>query len=627
MKFFAVMLLSMIISLNASAQIVDSKFLEARKAASNSDWEQFNLLKSKLVNDPLYPYLDYYFINKHFYTIDDSKIEAFLEAYPNSPMAAKLREKWLNEFAEKDQWDKFINYYQPDKNVTLICHYITALYETGKKEQAFSYIQKLWLTASSRPSNCMPMFDKWLDTTKNKDELIWDRLELAFLDKKFDLANVLIKKLSPKKKEEATQILKLYNNPRMVTKKSFLKKKPIAEVISYGLSRLARINPKEGIQQWQRFRKIYSFTEEQEQRIFQSIGLTMALRKNSESTRWFRKVVGSDLPQVYKDWMIRAAIINNDWKLVIDSIAALKEDERKSLRWQYWYGRALLKTGKMHQAKEVLGRVAKERNYYGFLASYYLKQPITVKHEALTITPEEIRVVVETPGFQRAVLLYELDLKHEARVELFTLMKHLSEKEQYIVTKLVSESGWYTQALRLAHYADHKDDIQVRFPLAYREEIDKDAKKNGVDPALVYAIIRQESYFMPFAKSAAGAVGLMQLLPSTAKKTAKQFSLAYSGEKDLVNGNKNIELGSAHIKKLKQELNSHPALVIAAYNAGKNAVNRWMPDKAMPTDVWIETVPYYETRNYLRSVIASYVVYQHRLGAKPSLNKIMHMVQ
>lgn len=627
MKIVALMLMSVIISLNAWAERADSKFLDAKKAARQSQWEQFHLLKNEMQDHPLYPYLDYYYINNHFKTIDDGEIEAYIQAYPDSPMAAKLRKKWLYEFAGKDQWDKFIQHYVPDKNMTLICHYITALHETGKKEKAFSYIEKLWLTANTRPDNCMPMFDLWLSASNIKDELIWQRLELALIKKKFALANVLVKKLSPDKKEQAAQILKLYNNPRLLTKKSFLDKKPIAEVMSYGLSRLARISPKEGIKQWQRFRKIYSFTEDQEQRIFQSIGLTMALRKNGESTEWFRKVVGADLPQVYKDWMIRAAIIHNDWMLVIDSIDALKDEERKSLRWQYWYGRALQKIGKIEQSKQVLGLVAKERNYYGFLASYYLKQPIAVKHEALTITPEEITVVVETPGFQRAVLLYELNLKHEARVELFTLMKHLSEKEQYIVTKLISEAGWYTQALRLAHYADHKDDIEVRFPLAYRDEINKDAKKNKVDPALVYAIIRQESYFMPFAKSPAGAIGLMQLMPATAKRTAKQFSLSYSGEKDLINANKSIQLGSAHLKKLKQQLNSHPALVIAAYNAGKNAVNRWIPDKVMPTDVWIETVPYYETRNYLRSVIASYVVYQHRLGVTPSLDSVMHKVK
>lgn len=606
-----------------AAQTDVSKFLEAKKAASKGQWDLVENLKSELADHPLYPYLDYYYLRSHFTTVDDSAIQLYLETYPKTPMADKLRKKWLYEFAENKQWDQFLRVYQPTSNVSLRCYYFTALHETGKKTEAFSEIKPLWLTTKAQPDSCLPLFEKWLSASPNKDQLIWERFELALLKKDFKLANKLAEKFSPAKKKSAKQILALYKNPHMVKKKSFLDKKPIAEVVSYGLARLARISPKAGINQWKKLRKKYTFTEQQEQRLFQTIGLTMAVRKNAESTKWFRKVLGADLAPLYKDWMIRSAIIYEDWQLVLDSIDALKPEERNTLRWQYWYGRGLQKLGKIEQANQVLSKVAEERNYYGFLANYYMNKPITVKHEELVVTPEEIDTVKNMPGFQRAMLLYQLNFKHDARVELFTLMKHVDEKQEYIVTKLVSEIGWYPQSLRLSSYPDHKDDIIVRFPLPYREEVEKNAKKYNVDPALIYAIMRQESYFMPLAKSPAGAVGLMQLMPGTANRTSKKFKINYNGKSDLTNGVKNISLGSAHLKELSQEFNSSPALMIAAYNAGKKAAKRWIPKAQIPTDVWVETVSYYETRGYLRSVIANYIVYQHRLGVEPSLDKIM----
>lgn len=615
------------IPLTGFAQASSDPFLEARKAARSGDWTTFLSLKNQLVDHPLYPYLDYYYLRTHFNTVDDEQIEHYIRTNAFTPMAEKLRTRLLDEFADDKKWQDYLELYQPNKSVERQCDYLTALQQTGNKLQAYANLQPLWLSEQDYPENCMPLFDRWLAESLQKDELIWQRIDIALIAKKPDFAESLIDKLSEAKKAEAKQVLRVYKNPKLIKEKAFLNTKPSSEVISWGIARLARINPTDAGNTWVSMRKTHTFSEAQQQRMFQAIGLTLAFRKDKQATEWFRKVVGRDLPDVYQDWMIRSAVVLGDWQLAADTIEALPDDERNSIRWQYWYGRALNKLGKKDAAKTVLNRVSEDRSYYGFMACYYLNKPISVKHIALDITPDEIAAVKNMPGFQRAMLLFQLNLKHDARSELFTMMRFVSEKEQYIISKLVSEMGWYPQALRLAHYPDHKDDITVRFPTPYQDTILENAKKNGVDPALIYAIIRQESYFTPYANSHAGAIGLMQLLPTTATKTAKQFSLDYNGKDDLLDSKRNIQLGSAHIRKLYEQLGAHPALVIAAYNAGKKAARRWIPkSEPLPTDIWIETVTYHETRNYLRNVIGCYIVYQHRLGKTPNLASIMRPV-
>jgi len=362
--------------------------------------------------------------------------------------------------------------------------------------------------------------------------------------------------------------------------------------------------------------------------MFQSIALRYAMSKKSASTIWFRKVVGAKLDTVYHEWMIRAALYHGDWKLVIDSIDSLATEERLSPRWQYWYARALDKLGQKTKANEIFSKVGKMRNYHGFLASRHIKSKMHLNHDELAATSDDKDRITSLPAFQRAKILFEMDQINDAKLELIYLMKYSNFKDQYLILKFADAWDWDKHILHMSRFVDHKDDLKLRFPLLYQSHIAMHAKIRKLDPALVFAIIRQESHFSPGAKSHAGAIGLMQLMPATAYKTSRQFKLKYKGTKDLVNGKTNIVFGCAHLRKLHQQLSNHPVLVIASYNAGKNAVKRWIPkDKNIPADIWIETIPYYETRNYLKNVIAYHVVYQHRLGNQAKLDSIMKAVK
>lgn len=608
----------------SQAQTDGELFLAAKNAALHDNWPVFTELKDKLSNYPLLPYLEFYQIEANLKTTDAATVQNFLDKYPNSPMAHQLQDSWLNQLAATKNWQGFLAAYQPNNNVGLQCNYLYALQQTGKAAEAAPQITPIWLNGESQPDNCNPVFDAWLATAPDKNALIWKRFQLALSKYNFGLANFLSDKMMPQEKNNAQAIVRLYVSPALVIDKAFLAAHPSPEVISYGIARLARQDSASGIKAWEQLKNKYAFTEQQKQRIFQSIALKLAMRKSSQSLIWFHKIVSDHLEPVYESWLVRAGLYHGDWNLVKERILAMPEDQRLLPEWRYWFARAVDNLGETKIADNIFTELARDRNYYGFLSSEQLKQPIKINNTPPPITTAEVTAVEHLPGFQRAELLYQLKQDYDASSEIYYLLKTATPTQQYIIVKLISKWNWFPQTLVLSSKTVFKNDVTLRFPLLYQNTVLQNAELRKIDAALIYAIIRQESYFGVGSISPAGAIGLMQLMPTTAARTSTQFRIKYSGVKELLNADTNIEFGSAHLKQSIGDFGGNPILAIAAYNAGPDAVNRWIPkDKKIPADIWIETIPYHETRNYIKNVLANYIVYQYRLGQKPDLHNIM----
>lgn len=604
------------------------RYLKAQQMVKQGDWEGVKTLEAELSTYPLKPYLEYFMLIKTFDLNETDKLSAFLKKYPQSPMATWLRRHWLTELKNINAWQRFVDIYKPVNNTKLKCDYLRALQETNQDKKADELISPLWLTGKNMPKMCEQVFVDWLNIREDKKEQLWARFILALKKYNYPLAKRLSQLMSDNQ-HKAQAILTLYRNPSLIRKTSFVERHPDPEVLSFGLYRLARINPKLAGARYQQLSKQFSFNDAQRTRVLQAIALKYAFRKNTKANDWYRQLIGSKMDPIYEKWLFRAALNHRDWQLIKLHVESLDKEHQATAKNQYWYGRALDQLGDNEKAKAILNQLSHKRDYYGFLASLYLHKKINVHHQPMPLSDDEIAKVKALPGFKRAKIFYQHHQKSKARVELYYLMKHRNEKEKYIISKLVDGWGWHSQSLRLSQKTQHKDDISVRFPVKYKAHVSKHAKKRKLPMALVYAIIRQESQFTPQIRSHAGAIGLMQLMPKTAQITARQYKLKYAGIKSLKEPLTNITFGTAHLNKLHQELNNHPLLVIAAYNAGKNAVNRWRPknNRAIEADIWVETVPYYETRKYLRHVIANHVVYQHRLGQTPDLNKLMRQIQ
>ena len=284
-------------------------------------------------------------------------------------------------------------------------------------------------------------------------------------------------------------------------------------------------------------------------------------------------------------------------------------------RWQYWRARSLEMTGKKEQAQVIYETISSERSFYGFLAADKLGKDYSLNNEQLDIDPELEKSVADMPAIQRASELFQLKRYLDARREWYATTRLFDENELQAAAKIAHSWNWHDRAIIALSKAKSWNDLQIRFPVKHQDQVYKNAERSEIDPAWIYAMMRQESAFMPDAISPVGARGLMQLMPATAKSVARKLKQKYPSKYELLQPEKNIRLGTAYLKEVYQRF-ENPVLAIAAYNAGPHRVKRWLPEADMPADIWIELVPFKETRNYLKNVLAYTVIYAEKLDEK-----------
>ncbi|TFH46824.1 MAG: lytic murein transglycosylase, partial [Lysobacterales bacterium] len=219
------------------------------------------------------------------------------------------------------------------------------------------------------------------------------------------------------------------------------------------------------------------------------------------------------------------------------------------------------------------------------------------------------------PGAMRARELFSLGRTVDARREWRMFIQNMTDEALVRAAKLAQDWGWHGRAIMTVALTSQLDDLEMRFPLAYHDRVLQQAKANGLNPAWVYAVVRQESAFIADARSPAGALGLMQIMPGTGRMIGRSLDRPLKNRQQLFDADISLEFGSAYLRILLDQLDEHPVLAAAAYNAGPHRVERWLPaDETMSVDLWIENIPFRETREYLRRVIAYTAIYEQRLG-------------
>lgn len=291
----------------------------------------------------------------------------------------------------------------------------------------------------------------------------------------------------------------------------------------------------------------------------------------------------------------------------------LLPEENVSNEWLYWQARTLAMTGKNGQAQKIYTDLAQQVDYYGLLASQQLHQPYHPFNSSRIVDPNLMVQVSNNPAIQRARELYALHLIPESRREWQWAIDDMDLPHLHAAEELANQYNWYDRAIITAAKAHDRNNITVRFPLAYAADVLASAKQAGIDPAWVFAITRQESSFISDAKSCVGALGLMQLMPHTAKMLANFHLDEYS----LLNCKTNIHLGTLYLKQMLNCYDGNMIMATAAYNLGPTRLKKWLPlYKVVPSDVWVEVLPWQETRDYVKAVMLNKAIYQQRLAEK-----------
>jgi len=593
-----------------------SGFLAAERLLSAGDLKQYQRIKSTLQSYPLFPYLEYQALQLQLSSLDSSRVDDFITRYADSPLAHRMRQLWLDELASRGKWWTYLVFYRPKLGTTYQCHYLTALLETGKTEKALAETAPIWRHPRSQPEACDRILERWIDAGKLTPALAWTRVELAMLASEARFANYLKRYLNPQQQAWLEAWRELQRDPSRITViMSRLTGSPARNrILLDGFSRLVRRDIDSAVTTWNRLQNEIPFSDRERYRGQRALLLGLIRDQHPDALSALQAFSPSDKDQHLHESRLRSALRQRAWPQLLVWIAELPDSMKTSDRWRYWQARALAETGKNAEAQAQFTALAKERSYHGFLAADRLDQPYRYDSTPLDLQQSEIDQLARRPTLLRARELFQLGRFLDARREWYVGVKNLQRRDLKRVSKLAQSWGWHDRAIFTLARTGYWDDLELRFPLEHQTLVTEKSAAADLDKSWIFAVIRQESAFASDAHSPAGARGLMQLMPATARFIARKEKLKKPRLTQLLRPELNITLGTAYLNHVYQQLGEHQVLATAAYNAGPQNVLKWLPDAALPADIWVELIPFKETRRYTERVLSYAAIYDQRLN-------------
>ncbi|MGO2074994.1 MAG: transglycosylase SLT domain-containing protein [Pseudoalteromonas sp.] len=589
-------------------------FLDAEKEVRYGSYKEFKEVVGKL-DHPLKPYVEKAYWQRHPSLKHQSEIENYLTIYQSTPLEWSVRKAWLAYLKEKNMKAAYIRNYRKTSNAAITCTYLGYQLDLGAPDNAiFKQAGELWTVGKSQPNECDDLFDLWRKKGHMTSERVWQRVTLAAEGGTQSLLPYL-KTLLPKSEQYLADLyLKVRRDPSAAAGLYRYKNKSAkeAQIAHYGVQRLVWRDKELALKAWGKMEKMFDFSEQEKADVYYTFALSLASSGHKQASFWLNKVPKDRQNSKLMQWQLGNMLKVQDWPGII---AFFTGKENLGLGQQYWLAYSLDKRGDTQRAKAIWKTVAKERHYYGFLASARLNQPVSLNTIPINVSDALVTQVSEAPGFKRAKALYELDRFTSARREWNYLTRTSSEDEKLAASKLAAKLNWYDSTIYTLAQIKAWDYVELRFPFAFQDLFERYSKRSHVDPTWSIAISRRESSFASDARSHANARGLMQLLPSTAKYVNK----GSVSSRSLYQPKTNIRLGTQYLEYLKKKNNGNEVLATASYNAGYHRIRRWLPDEAMPAELWVELIPYRETRNYVKNVFAYRQIYHTRLGRKGNI--------
>lgn len=629
---FYLLFLSWIPSSYAEATHFESArkwFVEAETAHAHGHYVVYEKLKQKLAHYPLLPYLIFNEYDRRMQSVTHAEFQSFMDKYPDSPLAEQLRTRWLQAKAKQEDWKSFLKAYQPTEDVSLQCHYLWAsLQNPTNPNILMKQISALWLNGKQTPKSCEAVFSIFEKTNAMTRPLVWQRVKAAIQEGNENIARKTARHLKHAELALVELWLMIRANPYLVTQHKYFNNNHPAnlEMIVDGVSLIAKTKPDTAIKIWQQIARRYKFEERHWGLVVRAIGLAYAFQRHPDADKWLSKVPSIHANQTVQEWRIRAALAKEDWPKVYHWVRALPMHLSKIDEWEYWHARALDKINRRHDSQIILTKLAKTRSYYGFLASSHLLKPFPILNHKMPVERAQILNMAGKSSVLRARELQILGRQQKAKSEWMFLTKQMNDTEKHAAAHIALKWNLPNWAILALSKSNNKDDLSLRFPVVYGNHILKEGHKHQIDPAWILAITRQESAFVPHAKNPSGATGLMQLRHGTARMVAERKKIPYGLETQLLEPYTNIQLGSGYLRMMMDQHKNNAVLATAAYNAGPGRIKKWLPDCDMAADLWIETIPFKETREYVKNVLTYTVIYQEILGKKPTLANYMSFI-
>ena len=591
-------------------------FMRAWRAAAQGDRAVFEQLKPGLQDYLLYPYLQYEDFRHRRASVSDEQMAAFLSVHQDWAFTAGLKTAWLRSLGSRGQWDSLIKYAAENGDTKVRCYRAHALIQKGQTEGLITDAQSLWAVGKSQPDACDPVFS-WLKKQNGiTSGLAWERTRRAMEARQPRLTLYLVRYLDETDRVWADrwyqQDRRGYRSLQQAGQWEDVEKS--RDITKYGLRRLARNDPDRA---WQIFLALdgkVSWTADDRAGIIREIALWSAVEGVDKTPQRMEMVPDDDRDGRLLEWWVRYDLAKGNWTAVSLNISRMPDEQKDDARWRYWEARARLEMGDPENADRLLGELALEANYYGFLSADRLDLPYTICPQDPAVGREDVEALRQQPGFLRALELRKAGLPSWSRSEWKLAAKDLHRDGLRVAAALAHQEDWPDMAIYALGNSGDLRWYEWRFPLEFRSLVDEKAAGLNLDSAWVMGLMRSESAMAEDALSSAGARGLMQVMPETARQLANRHSFSYTGKQQLMQAGDNIQFGTAYLRELLDRFQENPVLVSGAYNAGPNAVDRWMNDRnTNDPAIWVETLPYYETRDYIPRVLAFSTIYDWRL--------------
>lgn len=560
-------------------------------------------------------YADYWLMLLRLEQADNAEVVSFLNQYADMPFAERLRGEWLKKLGKQQSWPLFFEQYAnfQREDTAVQCY---ALYGHVQLADVDVTVQakNLWLTTADLPSNCSQLFDAMQKTGALTTNDIWARFRLALQDGKLSLAKAIAARIPDFDAANLKLLDRAYQIPQVMLDKKTVSFKTRfgAEVNLYAVDRLARTKLDDAISTYNKVQNLF----EPADRAFGWGRIAYhAARGHHPNALSFYTLAGS-LDKEQLAWQARAALRAQNWATVLSAISAMQDKQADEGAWRYWKARALKEQGQQVEANAIFSQLSTERHYYGWLAAEELESVMGNPDEHYTTTDIEVTAIASQPAIKRALELQRLEMRWEAKSEWVWATRNFDDRQLLAAAEYAVRQKWYDIAIITADNTKQAHDFTLRYPTPYRDLIRSAANSENLDEAWVYGLTRQESRFMHYAKSGVGASGLMQLMPATAKWAAQRMGL-YGYSNDMIHDlSTNIEIGTYYMRHTLDLMGGQAVMATAAYNAGPSRAKRWMASEPLEAAIYIETIPFSETRSYVQKVMANAHFYAPRLGTK-----------
>lgn len=598
-------------------------FLVAQSAFTKNDLKTFREHKRKTKGYPLYPWLELRELDRRLGKEKPTKalereVQRALTRYKDWPLINNMKNRWLGSLYRAKEWKRFRKALPKKTSNTQKCRQLHALLAQKAVRTAKPLFEKLFLVPRNQSKACNPGFAKAKKLGWMTPKLIWQRGEAAAKNKQRSLAGYLAKQL-PKNSKYRLRLQRWLNihDDALGTLQTALKSPSLYPnaLIRYGMWRLSDRDVDNAAKIWPQVRKTWTFSKTDIAYVEYYIALDSAIHKREGAVDLLMALPDYKVDRRIRDWRLRASLATDNWEKILSTYHRLSAKEQKQDQWQYWRARALERLGQPQKAATIYTELATKDDYYAFMSADRIGRKYVFRHQLTPRDTKRMRTLALRKDVQRAREFYLVGMEGIGRREWRRFFRSLKSRDDKVQAALLAHDwGWYSEAMRGMANTGNRDNLAVMYPIAFGHYLIPQAREQGINAAWVYGLVRSESLFIPDIKSPVGALGLMQIMPATGKRVARKARIPFSSKNRLLDPGMSSRLGTRYMSSMAKRFWGNEVLATAAYNAGPHRVDKWLPkEKSIEMDVWIDTIPFRETRDYVKRVMGHSVIFDWRL--------------